>query len=165
MYPIKKGFISATNKIESLLNDGHISEAFLASVFVCEKTFRRVIRALIVSTGFKSKIADKVLYRIRGLEQIKQHWEFYAPEHRQLIKVIKKDDWNVIKNASKIRNDLVHGVRVYKRSFLREETEKTLSAITNIEKTFRDIYGYGGWTTPKARRISKLHTDPRIKFL
>ena len=83
-------------------------------------------------------------------------------EHCRITRQDSAEAESTIKNASEIRNSLVHGIRVYPKTVLATETSKVINAITNIEQEFRKIYGYGGWTTAKSRRISKLHSDPYV---
>jgi len=163
MYPVKLGFEEAVNRIQELAKNGHHAESLVTSTFTVEKTIRRTLRQLIVSAGFKSIIADKIIKNIRGLDALKKNWEFYEPNHKKLIDIIDQKDWNIIQKNSEKRNDLVHGTRVYSLSLCETETTNNIAALRNIIKTFDDIYGYSGWTKTAIRKNSKLHIDPKFK--
>jgi hypothetical protein len=61
MYPVKLGYNTAKKRIDELTQNGHHSESLVTSVFTAEKTIRRTLRQLIVSAGFKSTIANKII--------------------------------------------------------------------------------------------------------
>jgi len=162
MYPVKLGFETAVRRIQDLSKNGHNAESLVTSVFTVEKTLRRTLKQLIVSAGFKSKIADKIINNIRGLEALKNAWEYYDPAHKKLTDIITQQDWKTVKDNSERRNDLVHGVRVYNLALCEKETKSNITALRNIKKAFEDTYGYSGWTPMAVRKISKLHIDPRF---
>ncbi len=54
MYSVTLGFDSAIDRIQSLPDSGFSSEALVTSVFTAEKTLRRTLRQLMVSSGFIS---------------------------------------------------------------------------------------------------------------
>jgi hypothetical protein len=162
MYPVKLGFDAAIKRIEKLSKNEHHAESLITSVFTTEKTLRRTLRFLIVSCGFKSLIAEKIINNIRGLDAIKNAWEFYDPEHKKLVDILGKD-WQVVINCANMRNNLVHGIKVYKLDLCKEETKNVLASLKNIKKTFEDNYGYSGWTPMTIRKKSRLHIDSRIK--
>ena len=66
MYPIRLGYELARTRIKRLIKNGHDPEAVIASAATAEKTFRRVLKQLIVSAGFESTEADKLLKQFRG---------------------------------------------------------------------------------------------------
>ena len=163
VYPVKLGFEEAIKRIQELSKNGHHAESLVTSTFTAEKTIRRTLRQLVVSAGFKSSIADKILNNIRALEALKKNWEFYEPNHKRLTDIISPEDWKIIKNNSERRNDLVHGTRVFSLSLCETETTNNITALTNIKRTFDSIYGYSGWEKTAIRKQSKLHVDPKVK--
>jgi hypothetical protein len=163
MYSVRLGFEEAIKRIQELAKNGHFAESLVTSTFTAEKTIRRTLRQLVVSAGFKSTIADKILNNIRGLEALKKNWEFYEPNHMKLTDIISSEDWKIIKDNSERRNDLVHGTRVFSLSLCKTETTKNIAALSNLKRTFDNTYGYSGWTKTAIRKHSKLHTDPKFK--
>jgi hypothetical protein len=164
MYPVTLGYESATARIGSLLSSGHETEALVTVAFTTEKTLRRTLRQIIVSAGFISRIGDKLVGGLRGLDAIKNGWELYDPHHRKLTDLIAPTDWKQVKLAAEMRNKLVHGERVYSVSDCRDAAEKTLIALNNIKNTLDAEYGYSGWAKAKSRRVTKLHLNPIIRI-
>jgi len=162
MYPVKLGFEEAINRIQKLLKNEHYAESLVTSTFTIEKTLRRTLKLLIISAGFKSKIADKMIKNIRGFEAINNSWEFYDPDHKKLTEIISPEDWKVIKDNSKMRNYLIHGIRVYDRMKCKIETEKNITTLYNLKKCLENNYGYSGWSPISIRKVSRLHIDQRF---
>lgn len=164
MYPVSLGFSTAIEQINALTNNGHHAEALVTSVFTVEKTLRRTLRQLIVSAGFPSRIADKMICGFRGLDAVKNAWEFYDPKHRKLTVILAQSDWAKLKEAAEMRNRLVHGERVYSIEACKQKTFSVLTSLTQLKSILDHEYGYSGWTSAKSRRNSKLHTDPKVRI-
>jgi len=61
-----------------------------------------------------------------------------------------------------MRNNLVHGNRVYSEGECKEKAEKVLSSLKHMVKVFKAEYDYGGWSRMPVRRKSGLDwEDPR----
>lgn len=164
MYPIKLGYSTALNRINALTTNGHYAEALVTSAFTVEKTLRRTLRQIVISAGFPSRIADKIIGALRGLEAIKNAWEIYDPKHRKLTDLLAPMDWKGLKDAAEMRNKLVHGERVYSISAYQQTVSSLLVALANVKLALDTEYGYSGWTPAKARRTSRLHADPKIRI-
>jgi len=164
MYPVKLGYPAAIARINMLLANSHEAEALVTSVFTAEKTLRRTLRQIIVSAGFISQISDRIIGRLHGLETVKNAWDLYDPNHRKLTDLISASDWKTIKSASEMRNKLVHGERVYSVQACSQTASDALLALDNIKNTLDTEYCYSGWATAKARRISTLHSDPKVRI-
>lgn len=164
MYPVKLGYSTAIARINSLIKNGYHAEALVTSVFTAEKTLRRTLRQLVISSGFPSRIADKIIGGLRGLEAVKNAWELYDPKHRKLTDLLDQPDWKALKDAAEMRNKLVHGERVYSVVACDQSTTSVLGALVNVKSKFESEYGYSGWTVAKARRKSRLHTDPKVRI-
>lgn len=162
MYPVTIGYAGATLRIRDLIKNGHHAEALVTTVFTVEKTFRRTLRQIVVSAGFRSATADKIVNELRGLEAVKKAWELYDPEHRALTAVIDSADWKTLKDAAEKRNKLAHGVRVYKLTECQEVTAGTLGALERVKAVLDTEYGYSGWEKLKVRKRSRLHVDPAV---
>ena len=164
MYPVKLGFAAANARIEALLKNGHDAEALVTAVFTAEKTLRRTLRQLVVSAGFISKMADRICGNLRGLDAVKSAWEIYDPKHRKLLDIFTEADWKVLKDASEMRNKLVHGERVYSLASCRSTAMEVLASLGNIKAALDAEYGYSGWVRGKVRRQSQLHKDPKVRI-
>ena len=92
LYPVRIGYQGALTRVNALVSNGHHVEALVSTVFTIEKTLRRTLRQLIVSAGFTSAMADKVIRNLRGLDAIKTGWELYDPHHRKLLDMISDAD-------------------------------------------------------------------------
>jgi hypothetical protein len=164
MYPISLGYQAAVARIKSLLSSGHETEALVTSVFTAEKTLRRTLRQIVVSAGFISKVGDKIVGNLRGLEAIKNGWDLYDPHNRKLTDLISGADWKSIKEAAEMRNKLVHGERVFSVDACRQAASNALTALDGIKNTLDVEYGYSGWEKAKSRRVSTLHSDPKVRI-
>jgi hypothetical protein len=112
MYPIKLGFDEALNRIDALLKNEHNAEALVTSVFTLEKLMRRCLRVAILARGFTSKHADDLLDR-KGFYDLKDLWEVFDVDHRELHSIIGNANWQYVPEAVTMRNKLVHGQQVY----------------------------------------------------
>ena len=91
-------------------------------------------------------------------------WEIYDPNHRKLSEILSANDIMVIREAAKMRNNLVHGEGVYNLNICKEETKKVLNTLNNIKIKFDSEYGYYGWSNIAVRKISVLHSNPKVKI-
>ncbi|MEN8134779.1 MAG: hypothetical protein ABFS18_04490 [Thermodesulfobacteriota bacterium] len=163
MYPVRLGVKTAEKRIRALLKNNHHAEALLTAVFTYEKTIHRTLKQLIVSSGFRSKDAEKLLKNIQGFNRQKNIWPCFDPQNRNLPELIDNKHWQHISKAVKMRNDLVHGVRAYNLDLCKEVTEEILALISHTIEQFETQYGFNGWTRITVRIKSKLHSDPKIK--
>lgn len=164
MYPVRLGYFTAVARINSLLQHGHDAEALVTSVFTAEKTLRRTLRQLVVSAGFISPVADKIIGNLRGLEAVKNAWELYDPRHRKLADLLAQADWKVFKDAAEMRNKLVHGERVYSLAACSQTATAVLASLATVKLALDNEYGYSGWATARSRRTSQLHRDPKVRI-
>lgn len=163
MYSVRLGYDSALKRINKLVENEHHSESFVTAVFTVEKTLRRTFRQLVVSSGFKSSIAEKIVKQSNGLHKLIENWELYDPEHKKFSDIITNQDIKTIREAASMRNKLIHGEKVFSLEICKKETINVLTSLENIKDCFESEYGYSGWKTAKGRKISKLHTDPKVK--
>ena len=126
MYPVRLGIKTAQNRIKKLKKNGHHAEALLTAVFTYEKTLHRTLKQLIVSSGFRSRDAEKLLENIQGFNRQKNVWACFDPKNRKLPELIDNKYWQHIKKAVKMRNELVHGARAYNLDQCKDMTEKFL---------------------------------------
>lgn len=164
MYPVRLGYDEAVKRIKKLMRNGHHSEALVSSVFTIEKTLRRTLREIVVSAGFASKQADKIVSGCRGLDSLKNSWEIYEPNNRKLVDLISKTDWQQIRKSTTMRNKMVHGERVYELATCNTEATATLVALDRLKNEFDSVYGYSGWSTLSKRIKHRLHADPKVKL-
>lgn len=165
MYPVTLGYDEAKKRIESLLRDGYCSEALVTAVFTAEKMLRRTLRQIIVSAGFTSKSAEQLIIFAKGLTALKEQWLIYEPNQRSLVDVIGNQEWQQICTLAKMRNKLIHGIRVYEADYCKEQAEKFLFTLDAVKQKLEETYGYSGWDRLSSRKKSKLHLDPKIKIM
>ncbi len=163
MYPVTQGFEQVKQRIESLIINDFYSEALVTSVFTIEKMLRRTLREIIVSAGFTSKNADKIIGN-SGLQSIKNQWLVYEPNGKTLVQILGNDIWNKIDTSSQIRNKLVHGIRSYDDSECKKYAENNIALISEVKHKLDEAYNYSGWSRFSIRRKSILHTNPKIKI-
>lgn len=164
MYSVRLGYSIAIARINRLLQNGHDAEALVTAVFTVEKTLRRTLRQLVVSAGFISSMADKIVGNLRGLDAVKNAWEFYDPKHRKFTNLIAQPDWKTFKEASEMRNKLIHGERVYSLAACKQSANNVLAALDNVKTLLDTEYGYSGWATASSRRTSQLHKDAKVRI-
>lgn len=164
MYPVGIGYAGAVQRINDLINHGHNAEALVTTAFTVEKTIRRTLRQLVVSAGFRSVDAEKIVKGLGGLERLKDTWELYDPKHRKLPPLIGAD-WATFDATAKMRNKLVHGERVYNLAECKTQATNTLDALDRLKARFDAEYGYSGWDRLKVRRVGHLHKDPKVNWI
>jgi hypothetical protein len=164
MYPVSLGYSTAVALIGALIQNGHDAEALVTSVFTAEKTLRRTLRQIVVSAGFPSSIADKIVGGLRVLDAVKNAWELYDPKHRKLTDLLSAADWKAFKDAAEMRNKLVHGERVYSRPACKQRANDVLAALASVKNVLDFEYNYSGWTKARARKTSYLHKDPKVRI-
>jgi len=163
MYSVRLGFNKAKKRIRRLIKNGHHAEALLTSVFTFEKILHRTLKQLIVSSGLRSKDAKLLLSKSQGFKNQKEIWPAFEPTNRTLPEIIGNAHWQHIGKAVKMRNDLVHGTRVYDLSECKETAEQILSLLDQAVSRFKKEYDYDGWSQVSVRKKSVLHTDPKVK--
>ena len=164
MYPVRLGYATAVKRIRRLLRNRHHAEALVSAVFMVEKTLRRTLRQLVVSAGFTSKMADRVVGNLRGLDAVKGSWDLYDPANRKLVDLLPSADWQTFKSCAEMRNKLVHGERVYDLEECRLRAQEVLLALDGLRTRFATEYGYDGWTTASRRSKPRLHVDPKVRW-
>lgn len=164
MYPVSLGYGVAKQRINALLANGHDAEALVTTAFTIEKTLRRTLRQIIVSAGFWSTVADKIVSNHGGLKRLKEAWELYDPAHRPLTSIIAAADWNIFQTTATMRNKMVHGERVYALADCQRQANDALAALDRAKAALDAEYGYSGWASHSPRRTSHLHQDPKITW-
>jgi hypothetical protein len=164
MYPVRLGYDTAVKRIRRLMRNDHHAEALVTSVFTVEKTMRRVLRALIVSAGFPTAQTNVLMMKFDGLGKIKDVWECFDPVHERLSDFVAPTTLQVIAEAQRMRNELVHGSKVFALNRCKHEAERVLKALTELRATFKSRYGYDGWSKIRSRKKSALHADPRVRI-
>ncbi|WP_067219109.1 hypothetical protein [Stappia indica] len=152
MYPVRIGFDQALERIESLLGNGHHAEALVTSMFTLEKLIKRSLRRAIVARGFTRDQADTILGR-DGFDNLKEKWPVFERQHRSLPEILDQN-WQPIPNAKKMRNDLVHGIKVYDLEDCRIMASAVLTALRALHTFVTQDYGSDPWDTqprPKAQ--------------
>jgi hypothetical protein len=160
MYPVRIGFDEALSRICKLLNNGHDAEALVTSVFTFEKLMRRSLKMAILSRGFTSKQSDTLIGR-RGFKDLKNVWAVFDRDHRTLPVAIGNDRWQHVPKAVEMRNDLVHGNRVYELDVCRSYANHVLTALKSLHSQVFKDYGRDPWMKLPIRRKPQLHWLPQ----
>lgn len=163
MYPARLGFGVAKSRINQLLQNEHYAEALLTSVFTFEKTIHRTLKQLMVSAGFRNRDADRLLRRIRGFNNQKEVWSCFDPWGDSLPDIIGNAHWQHIRSAVTMRNQLVHGARVYSLDECKKMAENILELVDQAVLSFEARYGFDGWKKISIRRKPTLHSDPKVR--
>ena len=162
MYPVSLGIEEAKNRIKLLIVNGHHAEALLTGVFTFEKTIHRTLKQLIISAGFRNKDATKLLRQVQGFNKMKEVWPCFDPSGKTLPQIIGNDYWQNVAKSIKMRNNLVHGTRVYGLALCEEMAKNTLALIDQTVSAFEAEYSYDGWKRLSVRKKSTLHSDPKV---
>ena len=117
-----------------------------------------------ISAGFRNLDANNLLKQIKGFKKQKEVWSCFDPRGRNLPGIVGNHHWQYVNNAVKMRNNLVHGSRVYPLSDCKEVAEQILSLLDQIVVSFNLEYGFNGWSRVSIRRKSTLHTDPKVRL-
>lgn len=155
MYPVSLGYSEAISRITKLQSNGHQAEALLTSVFTFEKTIKRTLRYMITCRGFTSKQADIMISR-SGFAHLRRLWPCFEKHHRDLQEMIKEARWQHILQAFTMRNDLVHGTKVYNLTECETYTTHVLGALDELQGVLKKEIGFDGWSTTRRRNKPKL---------
>ncbi|MDX0973240.1 hypothetical protein GOL21_26555 [Sinorhizobium medicae] len=146
------GFDEALGRIEALLGNGHDAEALVTSIFTFEKLIKRSLRRAIVARGFSRDQADTIMGK-DGFDKLKDKWPVFDREHRTLAAILG-NNWQSIPAAKSMRNDLVHGTKVYDLEECQDKAKKVLIALRMLHSFVKQDYGSDPWnaqTRPKAK--------------
>ncbi len=162
MYSLQASFDEVLSRVERLLRDGYPCEALVTSVFTVERILRRTLVQLAVSAGFTHEQALQLVAGLGGIQTLARVWSFYDPQGRTLVEVIGKASWQIVRQAVKMRDEMAAGLFVYALRRCDRRTRDLISALEDIRKRFRAVYGYDGWISYSKRRRSALHADPKV---
>lgn len=156
MISLRRRYKTARARIEELKNSAPADEAFVMTVFFVEKIIRRTLLQLIIWKGMTHQDAMKVVKRLNGLWRVIDTWPCYDPSNRVLETIIGKTNIDIVTEAAKKRNALVHGSgnegqKVYKRAI-----PPLIAALDDIKQKFESEYGFYGWRGLKDRAGNKI---------
>lgn len=163
MYPVSLGYEEAKRRILKLVENGHHAESLVTTTFTVEKILRRTLKQLVISSGFTSSHADRIVGNFRGFDSLKSNWDLYDPHGEKLTSIISDRDWKTFKESSEMRNQLVHGLAVYNLEKCHEQTGKLMAAMDSLKTELDRRYGFSGWSKIKKRLKPSLHHDPKIQ--
>lgn len=155
MYPISLGLDAAILRIKKLNENGHHAEALLTSVFTYEKTLKRSVRIAIFARGFSSRQAD-LLMKKGGLQSLIELWPIFDIEHMPFEQVIGQASYQLLKRASKMRNNLVHGSSVFKLDACKDLSLILLDQIRILQGLVLSRYGRDPWSKIQGKRTASL---------
>jgi cobalamin-dependent methionine synthase I len=88
-----------------------------------------------------------------GFDSLKEKWPVFERQHRTLQEIIDQN-WQQIPEAKKMRNNLVHGIKVYDLEDCRTKASAVLAALRTLHAYVMQDYGSDPWNTqprPKAQ--------------
>lgn len=162
MYPLRMPYRKVRSRLKALVKDGYCSEALVTSVFTAERLLRRTLVQLVVSAGFTSSDAFRIVQKMSGLVAVKESWSLYDPKGRTLVQVIGNPTWHVLRAAAKMRNDMVHGLRTYSYASCKRKARELIEVIDMLKDQLETTHEFDGWGMHRKRRVSVLHTDPKV---
>lgn len=164
MTSIKRSYKHARARLDELREWATSAEAFLLSFFLTEKIIRRTLVQLVI---WKGKTPDDAFKTVGDLSigAVKDAWKKYNPNKHSLDAVIGTTNWDVIKDAAKLRNELVHGSGHQAQKVYNRQLKKLIPALDEIKNIFAAEYGYSGWRGMKDSGGNKIlpptHRPPR----
>jgi len=162
MYPLRMPYRKVRSRLKNLVKDGYASEALVTSVFTAERLLRRTLVQLVVSAGFTSNDAFRIVQKMNGLMAVKKAWSLYDPKRRALVQVIGNHTWQQLQEAAKIRNDMVHGMRTHSQGTCKRRARELIDAIDTMKEQLKAAYEFDGWGMHRKRPVSALHADPKV---
>ena len=144
MYPVKQGFVGVDHRLSALIKNGHHGEALLAAVFAMEKTIRRTIRFCALNRGFSSKQCDQLFHKMSFVGLTKA-WPVFERYERTLPEFLGNNVWQPVPEAVTMRNNIVHGSRVYKLSDCRDKAQSVKDAIEVLRDQAMQDLGCDPW--------------------
>lgn len=157
MYPVRLGFEQAEARIRQLIDEGYHAEALVTSVFTFEKTVRRIVRTFLIARGFRSREADVLLARA-GFQQLTTLLPCFEKEHRTLPQLVGVA-WPAVQAAVKMRNKLVHGVKVFDAEECNVAAKAVLDATSDLRKSVKDSIGVDVWKRLPSRKKCLLQFE------
>lgn len=164
MYPLRTPYQKIRSRLKNLISDGYPAEALVTSIFTAERLLRRTLIQMIISAGFTTENAFKIAGRLNGIQAIKDSWPLYDPRGRALVDILGNSNWQVIYDAAKMRNDMVHGSVTHGHAKCKRTALRVIETLDRIKERLFNVYGYHGWGGLKKRTVSALHTNPKISI-
>ena len=155
MYPVKQSFVEVDNQLNALINNGHHSEALLASVFTMEKTIRQTLRFCALNRGFTSKQCDQI-FRNMGFNDMTRVWPVFERDYRTLPEFVGNNVWQFVPEAVTMRNKMVHGSRVYSLSDCLDKARRVKNAIEVLRNTAMQDLGCDPWNRLPGKKKTSL---------
>lgn len=145
MITIKWSYKRARSRLGQLLEWATPAEAFVLTVFFIEKILRRTLVQMVILSGNSPKDAFDKVQSLRGLHSVRDNWKKHDVNGKKLEDVIGKENWEMIKVAAKLRNELVHGSGHQAQKVYKKQLPKLLAVVDDIMKSFSAEYKYSGW--------------------
>jgi hypothetical protein len=155
MYPVRIGLDQAIERIRELQRNGHNAEALVTAVFTTEKLMRRTMRYAIKARGFDTKQTEYLLHQ-KGFQDLQNLWFIFDIRYRRLHDLVSHAEWPRLKEAVTIRNQLVHGQKVFGLKYCDKYTKHVLKALKSLHSEILKSYGADPWKIQKTRKKSAL---------
>jgi hypothetical protein len=145
MISIKRTYNTARRRLDELPKRTTPAETFVLTVFFIEKILRRTLVQLVILKGSPHADAFETVKTLRGLHAVRDTWKKYDAKKQTLESVIGADAWAQIKEAAKLRNELVHGSGYQAEKVYRKLNPALLKCLDSVVTAFTKEYGYAGW--------------------
>lgn len=157
MISIKRKYVTARARLDALPQWAQPAEAFVLTTFFVEKILRRTLVQLMIRHGMTPAAAFETSNdKLSGLWKVRNAWKEYDPKKRQLEAVIGTDAWQTIKDAAKLRNELVHGSGYKAEKIYSQNHANLLKALDVVHSQFKSEYSYSGWRGMKDSAGNKI---------
>jgi hypothetical protein len=155
MYPTRIGFQSVIERINQLRTNGHSAEALVTSIFTLEKLIRRSLRVALISRGFTSSQVERLLKR-KGFKDLNEMWDIYDRKFEKLSTILGQPLWTHMNRAVEMRNQMVHGNRVFDLNVCENYTVHVVEALEQLHKEITRRFERDPWQKMKIRKVPQL---------
>jgi hypothetical protein len=138
------GLDEAMKRIKALLENGHSAEAMVTSIFTLEKLIKRATRRVIRQSG-KSVEESKRLVDKPGFDELCKLWAKYDPDGEGPEALISAADWKKALETKQMRNDPVHGRKVFGLKNCKDRSRHILKVLKKLRDEYTDLYGSDPW--------------------
>ena len=151
MYSVRLGFKNANKRIKRLIKNKHYPEAVIVTFATGEKMIRRTMKQLIVDSGQSKKKATKIVNSIRTIKDLNKNWKDYNSKKKRLVEIVGNKNWESFMTARKMRNDFIHGSKVYSKKEAKEVSQSMFKALDEFNNNLIVEHQFSGWEKIKKR--------------
>ena len=161
MYSESLGSQEVEHRIRQLIENGHVAEALITSVFSFERILRRAARFCAISRGFTSLQAE-ILFDKMGFENLTAGWPCFDVQNRSLAKFIGQTTWQHVPPAVTMRNKLVRGERLHNLEECKASAEKVIEALNELRNRLLVESHFDCWSRLPVRKKPAVQWLPLL---